>query len=61
MMIPDDKAVFLKMLASDYNIQQDVVLQLANQLTAAQVSNNISLMAASEVNVIHLGCGLWLL
>jgi len=41
MMIPDDKAVFLKMLASDYNIQQDVVLQLANQLATAQV--NISL------------------
>ncbi|KAK2149596.1 hypothetical protein LSH36_445g01006 [Paralvinella palmiformis] len=48
MMIPDDKAVFLKMLASDYNIQQDVVLQLANQLATAQTRGQPVLLRAED-------------
>ena len=42
-LIPQDKACFLKMLAMDYGIQQELVLQLAGNLIPAQVTAHLSL------------------
>ncbi len=39
-LIPDDKAVFLKTLASQYSVDHSVVLHLAKTLEAAHVSQN---------------------
>ena len=52
-LIPDDKAVFLKTLASQYSVDHSVVLHLAKSLEAAHVSNFVNIKHQSGPSYIN--------
>ena len=51
-LIPDDKAVFLKTLASQYSVDHSVVLHLGKSLEVAHVRKSFILKLSVEIKLL---------